>query len=106
MLVKKLYSNASFFDYFSFLLETKYHYLEVEGQKEPNELRRNLFRQLISKEYYWFEYQERIFLLYFEKTFDFSANPFILLLAVPDTRSETWPKERDCCVMFSPLNIT
>ena len=89
---------------FYILSKTNCFYKEVEGNTKPSDLQTTLLRTVASSKFYWFEHQSIIYLLRFEDNPEFHKNAFILLLAVPNAKSETWSESRDDKSLTDALN--
>ena len=51
-------------------------------------------KELESFKYYWFNFQDKIYLIHFENNPNFNRVPFLFLLLVPEAKPEIWLKSR------------
>ena len=55
------------------------------------------------RKYYWFEFEDEIWMTYFENSSDYHKDPFILFFLVPGAKNEDWPHSNNYALLLDTL---
>ena len=76
---------------FTILLKNlNFPYIEIEGKLDTFMSERHHSFNINSGKYYWFEFENKIHLLYFNNNLETHENPFLLLILIIDAKGKRW----------------
>ena len=86
------------------LKTTNCSYSEIEGVSEPLEKQLLPRLKIVRSKYYWFEHQNRIYLLSFFNNSRLHKNPFISMTLITGATKETWPLLEICQLLTAAFD--
>ena len=65
-------------------------YVEIEGISIPSTSEKQQSFDIMAGKYYWFEFENEVFLLHFDNKLETHENPFLVFILIEDAKSERW----------------
>ena len=91
--------------FFAFFLQNvNCPYLEIEGESGPFTFEKPYTSDILSGKYYWFEFENKVFLLHFNNKLETHGNPFLLFISIMNTKEKRWYEIENNQLLLTAFN--